>query len=194
VQFLVDLVQKENVARPNSTEEAELAAFSQGKVCFFPSGQWYLDRFEKTPNFKFGVAFPPRIGNKKDATWGGSSHLTLPMQRQGYDPNKRQAALVFMNYLSGPEANLQWTSTGSLPTVRSVAQDKRFETQPIAGIFDKLDAIYATSGFPWGGQVLGPFDAAWERAYLGRQPVKQALDQGVTEANKQIEQARPNFK
>lgn len=194
VQFLVDLVQKENVARPNSTEEAELAAFSQGKVCFFPSGQWYLDRFEKTPNFKFGVAFVPRIGNKKDATWGGSSHLTLPLQRQGYDANKRQAALVFMNYLSGPEANLQWTSTGSLPTVRTVAQDKKFESQPIAGIFDKLDAIYATSGFPWGGQVLGPFDAAWERAYLGRQPVKQALDQGVAEASKQIEQARPNFK
>lgn len=194
VQFLVDLVQKENVARANATEEAELAAFSQGKVCFFPSGQWYLDRFEKTPNFSFGVAFLPRIGNKQDATWGGSSHLTLPRQRTGYDPNKRAAAMEFINWMSAAPQNLVWTSTGSLPTVRAVAQDKKFETQPIAGIFDKLDSIYATSGFPWGGQVLGPFDGAWERAYLGKQPVKQALDQGVDEANKQIAQARPNFR
>ncbi|MDX2003668.1 MAG: ABC transporter substrate-binding protein [Meiothermus sp.] len=194
VQFLVDLVAKHNVARPNSTEEAELAAFSQGKVCFFPSGQWYLDRFEKTPNFSFGVSFVPRVGSKKDATWGGSSHLTLPRQRPNYDPNKRAAALAFMNFMSSAAQNLTWTSTGSLPTVRAVASDKKFETQPIAGIFDKLDSIYATSGFPWGGQVLGPFDGAWERAYLGKQPVKQALDQGVDEANKQIAQARPNFR
>lgn len=193
VQFLVDLVQKENVARPNATEEAELAAFSQGRVCFFPSGQWYLDRFEQL-KMNFGVAFPPRLGNKQDATWGGSSHLTLPLQRAGYDANKRQAALVFMNYLSGVAANLEWTSTGSLPTVRAVAQNAQFATRPISGIFGKLDSVFATSGFPWGGQVLGPFDGAWERAYLGRQPVKQALDQGVNEANRQIEQARPDFR
>lgn len=194
VQFLVDLVQKQNVARANSTEEAELAAFSQGKVCFFPSGQWYLDRFQKAQGFNFGVAFLPRIGSQKDAAWGGSSHLTLPVQRQGYDPNKRAAALAFMNWLSSAPQSLTWTSTGSLPVVRSVTQDKSFANEPISGIFPKLDSIYATSGFPWGTQVLTPFDAAWERAYLGKQPVKQALDQGVSEANKQIAQARPNFK
>jgi multiple sugar transport system substrate-binding protein len=192
VQFLVDLVQKEGVARGNSTEEAELAAFSQGKVCMFPSGQWYLDRFEKNPSY--ALTFLPRIGGQRDATWGGSSHLTLPKQRAGYDANKRAAALAFINWLSLPAQNLTWTATGSLPTMKAVADDKKFEGQAISGIFDRLGNVFATSGFPWGGQVLGPFDAAWERAYLGKQAVKASLDQGVSEANKQIAQVRTQFR
>lgn len=192
VQFLVDLVQKHGVARPNSTEEAELAAFSQGKVCFFPSGQWYTDRFEQQ-KMNFGVAFVPRIGKQKDAAWGGSSHLTLPKQRAGYDANKRRAALEFMNWMTAPAQNLTWTEAGSLPVSPVVAKNQKFEGRPIEGVFEKLGSIYATSGFPWGGQVLGPFDNAWANAYSGKQSVKAALDAGVSEANKQIQQARKSF-
>ncbi|MBI0447084.1 ABC transporter substrate-binding protein [Deinococcus sp. DB0503] len=193
VQFLVDLVQKDHVARPNSTEEAELAAFSQGKVCFFPSGQWYLDRF-RGQKLNFGVTFLPRIGgNVRDAAWGGSSHLTLPKQHAGYDANKRQAALVFMSWLTQPAQNLTWTSTGSLPTQPAVAKNPQFANNPISGVFDRLSSVYATSGYPWVGQVMSPFDQAWEAAYLGKKTVAQALNDGVREANKQIEQARKNF-
>jgi multiple sugar transport system substrate-binding protein len=96
--------------------------------------------------------------------------------------------------MSLPAQNLAWTAAGSLPVMKAVASDKKFEGQPISAIFDKLDSVYATSGFPWGGQVLGPFDAAWERAYLGKQDVKASLDQGVSEANKQIAQVRTQFK
>ncbi|SMB80048.1 ABC transporter substrate-binding protein [Deinococcus hopiensis] len=194
VQFVVDLVQKQHVARPNSTEEAELAAFSQGKVCFFPSGQWYLDRFEQQ-KMNFGVTFMPRIGGTvRDAAWGGSSHLTLPKQRPGYDANKRKAALAFMAWITQPEQNLSWTSTGSLPSQSVVAKNPKFDNAPISGIFDRLGSVYATSGFPWVGQVMGPFDQAWEAAYLGKKTVDKALNDGVAEANKQIEQARKNFK
>jgi len=194
VQFLVDLVQKHHVARPNSTEEAEKAAFKQGKVCFFPSGQWWLDEFEKQ-KMNFGVTFMPRIGgNVRDAAWGGSSHLTLPKQRPGYDANKRRAALAFMSWLTRPEQNLTWTSTGSLPSQASVAKNPKFDNSTISGIFDRLGSVYATSGFPWVGQVMGPFDQAWEAAYLGKKSVDKALNDGVAEANKQIEQARKNFR
>ncbi|WP_221089779.1 ABC transporter substrate-binding protein [Deinococcus aquaedulcis] len=194
VQFLVDLVQKHGVARPNATEEAELAAFSQGKVCMFPSGQWYLDRFE-SQKMNFGVTFMPRVGGSvRDAAWGGSSHLTLPRQPASYSAAKRRAALEFMAWMAQPEQNLAWTATGSLPTQAAVAGNPRFETAAISGIFDRLNNVYATSGFPWVGQVMGPFDAAWEAAYLGKKPVAKALNDGVAEANKQIEQARKNFR
>ena len=193
VQFLVDLVKKYNVARPNSTEEAELAAFSQGKVCMFPSGQWYNDRFTQQ-KLNYGVAFVPQLGGtKQDAAWGGSSHLTLPKQRAGYDANKRAAALEFMNWMTQPAQNLAWTATGSLPTQAAVASNTKLANQKISGIFSKLSSIYAVSGFPWSGQVLSPFDNAWENAYLGKKPVQQALNDGVAEANKQITQARKSF-
>lgn len=191
VQRLTDLV-KEGVARPNSTEEAELAAFSQGKVCFFPSGQWYLDRFVQQ-KMNFGVAFVPRIGDKQDAAWGGSSHLTLPKQRAGYDKNKRMASLEFMNWMTQTPQVLTWTEAGSLPVTPAAAQDKKFEGRPIQAVFNKLGSIYATSGFPWGGQILVPFDQAWEAAYLGKKSVKQALDDGVKTANQQVAQARKTF-
>jgi multiple sugar transport system substrate-binding protein len=194
MQWVVDLVQKHNVARPNSTEEAELAAFSQGKVCMFPSGQWYLDRFEQQ-KMNFGVTFMPRIGGTtRDAAWGGSSHVTLPKQRAGYDANKRRAALAFMSWLAQPAQNLTWTSTGSLPTQAAVARNAQFAKAPISGIFDRLNSVYATSGYPWVGQVMAPFDQAWEAAYLGKKSVAQALNDGVRESNKQIEQARKNFR
>ncbi|MFB9993258.1 ABC transporter substrate-binding protein [Deinococcus oregonensis] len=193
VQFMVDLVQKQKVARPNSTEEAELAAFSQGKVCMFPSGQWYLDRFE-TQKMNFGVTFMPRVGGTaRDAAWGGSSHLTLPKQPANYSADKRKAALDFMAWMALPEQNLAWTATGSLPTQAAVAKNPKFDSSAISGIFDRLGSVYATSGFPWVGQVMGPFDAAWEAAYLGKKTVTQALNDGVAESNKQIEQARKNF-
>lgn len=194
VQFLVDLVQKHKVARANSTEEAELAAFSQGKVCMFPSGQWYLDRFEGQ-KMNFGVTFMPRIGGSvRDAAWGGSSHLTLPKQRPGYSAQKRQAALTFIAWMTQPAQNLAWTATGSLPTQAAVANNAKFAKAPISGVFDRLGSVYATSGYPWVGQVMGPFDAAWEAAYLGKKTVQKALSDGVTEANKQIEQARKNLR
>jgi multiple sugar transport system substrate-binding protein len=192
VQFLIDLVQKEKVARANATEEAELAAFQQGKVCFFPVGQWYLDTFEKNPNLKFGVAFVPRIGSK-DATWGGSSHLVLPRQRTGYDANKRAAALEFMRWMTLPAQQVTWSSAGSLPFGPTAAKDKKFENAAIAGIFDRVGAVTPMSGFPWIGRVWGAFDAAWERAYLGKQAVKASLDAGVAEANKNIAQDRKEY-
>ena len=185
VQFLVDLVQKQHVARPNSTEEAELAAFSQGKVCMFPSGQWYLDRFE-TQKMNFGVTFFPRVGGSvKDAAWGGSSHLTLPKQPSGYDANKRKAALDFMAWMSQPAQNLTWTSTGSLPTQAAVAQNPTFEKTPISGIFDRLGSVYATSGYPWVGQVMGPFD----QALGGRLPGQEDCFTGPERRREGIEQA-----
>ncbi len=192
VQSLVDLV-KDGVARPNSTEQGELAAFKQGKVCMFPSGVWYNDQFEKQEGFNFGVGFMPRIGSKKDAAWGGSQFFVLPVQKAGYDANKRAAALEFMNFMTQPAQNLAWSATGQLPLLPVVASDKKYTSQPISELFARLDDVYAMTGFPWTGQIASAFDGAWEAAYLGKKTVKVALDDGVSQANKQIAQVRASY-
>ena len=193
VQFLVDWIQKYQISPANATEQSEITAFRQGKTCFNFNGVWMLDQYKGQSGLNFAISPLPRFGTQ-DAAWGGSSHLTLPRQRSGYDANKRAAALEFISWMTQPAQNLTWTSTGSLPNAVSVAKDKAFDNTPISGLFDALSTVYATSGYPWVGQVRGAWDAAIEAAVLGKKTVKQALADGQTEANKQIVQARQSIR
>lgn len=194
VQFLVDLVGKYNVSPANATEQSEITAFRQGKACFNFNGVWMLSQYQGQQGLNFGIAPFPRLGTKMDAAWGGSSHLTLPRQRAGYDANKRKAALEFISWMTQPAQNLRWTSAGGLPTQPVVAQDKSYDNNPMQELFEALPNVYPTSGYPWVAQVRGAWDAAFEAALLGKKDVKKALDDGVNEANKQIEQARQSIR
>jgi multiple sugar transport system substrate-binding protein len=190
VQFLVDLVSKYNVSPNNATEQSEIAAFRQGKTCFNFNGVWMLEQYKGQQGLNFGIAPFPRLGTKQDGAWGGSSHLTLPKQAASYDKNKRLAALEFMNWMTQPAQNLTWTSAGGLPTQPKVADDKSYDNNPMQGLFSGLASVQATSGYPWVAQVRGAWDGAFENALLGKKSVKQALDDGNNEANKNIESAR----
>ena len=194
VQFLVDLVNKYNVSPANATEQSEITAFRQGKACFNFNGVWMLTQYQGQQGLNFGIAPFPRLGTKMDAAWGGSSHMTLPRQAASYDKNKRLAALEFISWMTQPAQNLTWTSAGGLPTQPVVAQDKSYNNNPMQELFKGLPNVYATSGYPWVAQVRGAWDSAFEAALLGKKPVKQALDDGVSEANKQIAQARQSIR
>ncbi|MFZ2636382.1 MAG: ABC transporter substrate-binding protein [Rectinemataceae bacterium] len=190
IQFLVDLVYRYRVAAPNGTEGSEIAAFRQGKVAFNFNGVWMLEQYKGQEGLSFGIAPFPRLGTKMDAAWGGSSHLTLPKQKVGYPAAKRAAALTFVAWITQPENNLYWTQAGGLPTQPAVAADKSFDNSMVSGLFEGLPNVYATSGYPWVGQVRGAWDAAIEASVLGKKTVREALSDGVIEANKQIDQAR----
>lgn len=194
VQFLVDLVSRYNVSPANATEASEITAFRQGKACFNFNGVWMLSQYQGQQGLNFGIAPLPRLGSKMDAAWGGSSHMTLPRQAANYDRNKRLAALEFMSWMTQPAQNLFWTRAGGLPTQPAVAQDRSYDNNPMQGLFEGLPNVYATSGYPWVGQVRGAWDSAFENALLGKKNAKQALDDGVAEANKQIEQARQSLR
>ncbi len=194
VQFLADLVGKYNISPANATEPSEITAFRQGKVCFNFNGVWMLSQYQAQQGLKFGIAPFPRLGTKIDAAWGGSSHLTLPRQPASYDKNKRLAALEFMSWITQPAQNLTWTTAGGLPTQPVVASDKSYDNNPMQELFEGLPNVYATSGYPWVGQVRGAWDSAFENALLGKKDAKKALEDGVSEANKQIEQARQSLR
>lgn len=192
VQFLVDLINKYNISPKNATEDSEITAFKQGKTCFNFNGNWRVEEY-KSAGVNYGVIGAPRFGTKQNATWSGSSHITLPRQRTSYDKNKRMAALEFVNWLSQPAQDLYWTGAGNMPTMPAVGKDKSFDGKVIAGLFDALPTAYATTGYPWVGQVRGAWDGAIENAILGKKPVQKALDDGVNEANKNIAQVRESL-
>lgn len=185
IQFMVDLVRVHNVSPPNATEGSEIDAFRQGKAAMNFNGVWMLSQYREQPGLDFGVAAFPQLGTERPATWGGSSHLAMPVQRRA-DPAKQAAAMTFIGWMTQPEQNLFWTAAGGLPTQPAVAASEGYASNPMAALSDAMATTYVLTGFPFLSQFRGAWDAAWEAALLGDKTVAQALADGVAEAASRI--------
>ena len=190
VEFLVDLRNKSGTGPADATESSEITAFRQGKACFNFNGIWTLAQYQGQQGLNFGAAPLPQFGSKRPATWGASVQLGIPRQAASYDRNKMQAGLVFIGWMTQAAQNLAWTESGSVPTQPSVATNAKFKDNVIGEAFGGLKDTYIPTGWPWVSQVRSSWDAALEAAFLGKKPVKQALDDGVAEAQKKIEEAK----
>ncbi len=186
VQFLVDLVNEHHVSPANATEGSEIDAFRQGNAAMNFNGVWMLSQYADQPGLEFGVAPFPQLGTQRAATWGGSSHLAMPVQRNA-DPEKQAAAATFIGWMTQPEQNLFWTGAGGLPTQPAVASSEGYASNPMTAVADALDDTYVLTGFPFLAQFRGAWDAAFEAALLGDKSVEQALSDGVAEAEARIQ-------
>lgn len=189
VQFLVDLTQKYGVAPKQQTWQSDIASFRGGKSCFIFTGVWELGGNQAVKTLNFGVAPIPAFGRKNSA-WGAVTHLVLPRQSASYDANKRAAALEFLHWMTTKEQGLYWTKSGGLPARPDVSRSPEYATNPMVDVAKTLGSLYVSTGYDWVPQVTGGFGAAYTDALLGKKSVKQALDDGVTETNKNIQQAR----
>ena len=107
-QFLLDLSKTYQVSPPAPTEEVEVGTFQSAKSCFDITGVWKLTDYRNSLKDDLGVAFQPTL-MADPAAWGATVSMTLPKQAEGYDPNKRAAALEFTRWISGHDAVLSWT-------------------------------------------------------------------------------------
>jgi len=193
VQLMLDLVGRYKVSPSKLTEESDIASFKAGKTCFNLNGVWQLTGYLGVKSLNLGVAPMPRLGSRQAAAWGASVHLVLPVQRVGYETSKRSAALEFIRWMSESEQNLFWTKSGALPTRPSVASSATYQKSDVADVAAGLAALYIPTGFPWVSQVRNAWDAAVENALLGKKTVKQSLDDGVKEAQTQIDEVRQSL-
>jgi multiple sugar transport system substrate-binding protein len=186
IQFLVDLVRVHGVSPANATEGSEIDAFRQGQAAMNFNGVWMLGQYQGQAGLNFGVAPFPQLGTERYATWGGSSHLAMPRQRNA-DPAKQAAALRFIGWITEPEQNLFWTAAGGLPTQPAVSEAEGYAANPMTAVAEALDGTFVLTGFPFLAQFRGAWDAAFEAALLGDKPVPQALADGVSEAASRIQ-------
>lgn len=186
IQFLVDLVRVHGVSPANATEGSEIDAFRQGQAAMNFNGVWMLGQYRDQPGLDFGVAPFPQLGTERYATWGGSSHLAMPVQRNA-DPAKQAAAAQFIGWMTQPEQNLFWTAAGGLPTQPAVAAAEGYAENPMTAVAEALDGTFVLTGFPFLAQFRGAWDAAFEAALLGDKSVEQALTDGVGEAGARIQ-------
>ncbi|MBA2718663.1 MAG: ABC transporter substrate-binding protein [Chloroflexi bacterium] len=188
-QFLLDLSKTDQVSPPAPTEEVEVGTFQSGKSCFDITGVWKLTDYRNALKADLGVAFQPELTGKQ-AAWGAAVFMTLPKQADGYDPNKRAAALEFSRWMAGHDAVLSWTESGALPVRPDVASDPAYASNIMAPVAASLDKIFIPAGWPWVSAVRTSWDAALERIMQQKEPVEQSLTDGVKEANDNITQQR----
>lgn len=187
VQFLVDVGAKNGFGPTDATEGSEIDAFRQGVAAMNFNGVWMLSQYRDQPGLNFGVAAFPQLGTERPVTWGGSSHLVMPRQRNA-DPAKVDAAMTFIGWMTQPEQNLKWTSAGGLPTQPAVASSADYASNPMSKLADAMNRTYVLTGFPFLAQFRSAWDAAFESVLRGAAPVGQALTQGVAEANSAIQE------
>jgi multiple sugar transport system substrate-binding protein len=188
-QFLLDLSKTYQVSPPAATEEVEVGTFQTGKSCFDITGVWKLTDYRNALKDDLGIAFQPELTGKQ-AAWGAAVFMTLPKQADGYDANKRAAALEFSRWMSSHDAVLSWTESGALPVRPDVATDPAYANNVMAPVAANLDKIFIPAGWPWVSTVRTSWDAALERVMQQKSPVGTSLSDGVKEANDNIEQQR----
>ena len=188
-QFMLDLSKTFQVSPPAPTEEVEVGTFQSAKSCFDITGVWKLTDYRNALGEDLGVAFQPELTGQQ-AAWGAAVFMTLPKQGDGYDPNKRAAALEFSHWMASHDAVLSWTESGALPVRPDVASDSAYAKNIMAPVAASLDKIFIPAGWPWVSTVRTSWDAALERVMQQKSPVEQSLGDGVKEANDNIEQQR----
>lgn len=191
LQFMVDLVQKHRVSKANMTAESGIADFRAGKSCFNIEGAWLNTQYQGIKNFEYGIAPVPQLGTRRPAFWAAFQSFMLPRQRPNYDNNKRLAALEFARWMTQPEQALYWTaSSGALPIRADVSKNKAYQSSQFADVAAELEYGYIPTGVAWLPQILTPWFQSIDAILLGKKNVKDALNAGVAESQKQVQQAR----
>ncbi|MGC4772067.1 ABC transporter substrate-binding protein [Micromonospora sp. DT44] len=187
--WLVDMI-KQGYSPANVGQDADYLAFKSGKNAFTWNGIWQINDLKKSPEVQWGVAPLPQIGSKP-AAWANSHNFTIVKQRAN-DANKVSGSKVFINWLS--QHSLDWAKGGQIPARKEVREGAEFKALPeISSLAPELEYAAFPPAAPGLGEVMTTFYNSFNEAALGKKSPKQALDDGVAKANKQLEDNRKKY-
>jgi multiple sugar transport system substrate-binding protein len=182
----------QNGASPrNVAEDAQATAFKQGRNSLTWDGIWMMNEWDTVNSLEWGVAPVPTIGDQP-AVWA-SSHNFVVMRQQEQDPNKLDAARVFISWIS--ERSIEWAKSGQIParnSVRESAQFQQLKTQ--STLAEQLPSVVFPPAVPGIGDITIPtWETAVNEAVLGRKSVNAALTQAQSDANKMLAENREKY-
>ncbi|WP_461201342.1 ABC transporter substrate-binding protein [Anoxybacillus sp. TBDG-1] len=186
LQPIVDMRLKDkSAAQPNEVGAGwggEM--FGQQKAAMVIEGNWAIPFLQETfPNTEFGTAEVPTIDGKK----GTMAYTVAYVMNK--DSQKKEAAWKLISFLTGKEGMKIWTSKGfALPTRKSVASELGYDKDELRAAL-VAGAPYATvwqngTNLPI---IMNNFNNQFVSAFLGEQPLAEALKKAQDIANKEIE-------
>ncbi|WDZ85467.1 ABC transporter substrate-binding protein [Micromonospora cathayae] len=187
--WLVDMI-KQGHSPANVGQDADYLALKAGKNAFNWNGIWQINDLKKSADVQWGVAPLPQIGSKQ-AAWANSHNFTIVKQRST-DANKVAGAKVFINWLS--QRSLDWAAGGQVPARKTVREDAGFKAlTEVGALAPEIEYAAFPPAAPGIGEVLLTFYNSFNEAVLGKKSPKQALDDGVAKADKQLEDNRKKY-
>jgi multiple sugar transport system substrate-binding protein len=165
----------------NVANDAQAIAFRQGKNALTWDGIWMMNEWNKVKSLEWGAAPVPQIGSAP-AVWASSHNFVVTSQAQK-DPNKLQAAKVFIAWIS--DHSIDWAKAGQIPARASVRETPEFQALEVQSIAaQQLDHVKFPPAVPGIGEVTTPtFELAVNEAVLGKKSPKAALDEATSKAN-----------
>jgi multiple sugar transport system substrate-binding protein len=187
--WLVDMV-RQGHSPADVGQDADYLAFKSGRNAFNWNGIWQVNDLRKSPEVQWGVAPLPRIG-ARPAAWANSHNFTIVRQR-GADANRISGAKVFINWLS--QHSLDWAAGGQVPARRSVRDSAEVAAlTEVHALAPELEYAAFPPATPGLGEVMLTFYTAFNEAALGRKTPRQALDDGVAQADRQLADNRKKY-
>ncbi|QAV26232.1 ABC transporter substrate-binding protein [Neobacillus thermocopriae] len=186
LQPIVDMRLKDKSAAQPSEVGAGWGGemFGQQKAAMVIEGNWAIPFLQETfPNTEFGTAEVPTIDGKK----GTMAYTVAYVMNK--DSQKKEAAWKLISFLTGKEGMKIWTSKGfALPTRKSVAAELGYDKDELRAAL-VAGAPYATvwqngTNLPI---IMNNFNNQFVSAFLGEQPLAEALKKAQDIANKEIE-------
>lgn len=183
--WMVELIKK-GYSPKNVAQDGDVIALQNGQNAFNWNGIWMINAYGAVPDLEWGAAPLPKIGTGK-AAWANSHNFTIPNQPDP-DPNKLQAAKVFINWIS--KHSLEWAKSGQVPARNSVRKSKGFKKLQWQPEFAKeLPYVHFGPSAP-GVREIGEnilFTAVNSAVLLNSDP-KSALDTAAKRADKLLKQ------
>lgn len=124
LQFVSGLVYDSQVWPKNVKNGGEI--FSAGKAAINFNGVWSTGSYEKNKNLEFAAMPIPQLFDKQ-ATWGDSHSLVLPVQKNK-DEKRMVAAASFINWLADNGA--MWAKAGHVPSKPAAIDSSEFKALP----------------------------------------------------------------
>lgn len=160
-------------------------AFASQKLAMAMDGPWNLPRYKNLlKNLDWAFA-PLPAGPVKQATVVGGEYLAIFKQSEHPD-----AAWKFIKWLTKPEVQAFWSmKSGYLPirhAVKEVPEFKEYlEKNPNFKVFvDQMEYGHAQKPIDYGGlEITRNMAEAIEKATIGNQDPKTALDQAAAKSN-----------
>ena len=180
LSWLVDNIGQGNSPK-NVANDAQAIAFRQGKNALTWDGIWMMNEWAKVKSLDWGAAPIPNIGGT-EAVWASSHNFTVTKQAST-DKNKAQAAKVFIKWIS--DHSIDWAKSGQVPARKTIRESPEFQQLEVQSIAAKeLDFVKFPPATPGIGDITTPtFELAVNKAVLGKQDPKAALDEATKKAN-----------
>lgn len=169
--------------------DSQYAAFKNGDVSITWDGIWQTNDLEAA-EVPYGIAPFPTIFDE-EAVWANSHNFFMTKQAAD-DPNKAQAAQVFIGWMS--EQSGEWAGSGMIPARLSVRESGVLDEVPNVVIAEQIDAMRFLPPVPGlGGAQAEALEPALSSAILGGTEPAAALENAAQQATELMKKNLESF-